>query len=127
MSNLHIHIPHKSPSIQEDLNSFLHAKDFSVNSIKEVLEKIKTYLTFFIESFSSTISQASANIETKSTLSIPFLEQCLEEISFHSTTLLEIYQTSYLEEFDALKCFPLCELVIHEIIGNCIQKHKQII
>lgn len=128
MSHLHIHIPHKHPSIEKELNSFLQLEITTTQNIEDILTKICSYLSFFIESFSTILNQAKKSIKkNKPTDAILLLEQSLDQITFHSKLILEKYKTNYLDYYDALKCFPLCELVIREIIFFNLKLHKNIV
>lgn len=126
MGHLHIHIPHRSLSIQHELNNFLRLDNISIELIVEILNKIKKYLNFFMESYSKIFLEAINNISYNNlTDSIASLQRCLEELDFHNSYLIEIYEVTYIEHYDALKCFPLCEFVIKKIIHYCLDIHKK--
>lgn len=117
--HLHIHFHEKKPSIQEDLNTFLQFEEFSKEQVVDVLHKMDSYLSYFFESFSKIFKDAIKAIEKQEIhKSITLLQQGLEEITFHHISLNEVYESSYIEYFDATKCFPLSEVVLHSIISN---------
>ena len=116
--HLHIHIAEKQPSIQNQLNEFLQLDEKNLEDIVSILQKLQSYLSYFFESFSKIFSDTITAINDKDlSKSITLLEQCLDEITFHHISLNEVYESSFIEYFDATKCLPLSELTIQEIIS----------
>lgn len=122
--HLHIHFAKKKPSIQNELNEFLQLEEKTQEHVVSILQKLQSYLSYFFESFSKIFSDTILAIEKKDlSKSITLLEQCLEEITFHHTSLNEVYESTYIEYFDATKCLPLSELTIQEIISYFIHSY----
>ncbi|MFT4244569.1 MAG: hypothetical protein ACMXYB_03910 [Candidatus Woesearchaeota archaeon] len=116
--HLHIHFPKKKPSIQVQLNEFLQLEEKNSDEIIKVLQLLKSYLSYFFESFASIFSDTISAIKNRNlSKSITLLEHCLEEITFHHISLNEVYESKFIEYFDATKCLPLSELTIQEIIS----------
>ena len=123
--HLHIHFAKKKPSIQDQLNEFLQLEEKNYEEIIEVLQHLKSYLSYFFESFASIFSDTISAIKNKNlSKSITLLEQCLEEITFHHISLNEVYESSFIEYFDATKCLPLSELTIQEIISYFLTSYN---
>ena len=123
--HLHIHFAKKKPSIQYQLNQFLQLEEKNSDEIIEVLQHLKSYLSYFFESFASIFSDTISAIKNKNlSKSITLLEQCLEEITFHHISLNEVYESSFIEYFDATKCLPLSELTIQEIISYFLTSYN---
>lgn len=79
-----------------------------------------------MESYSNLFKKAIENINSNNTTQlIASLQLCLEELELQNSYLLETYENSYIDHYDALKCFPLCEFVIKKIMSNFINEHKK--
>ncbi|MFP4402608.1 MAG: hypothetical protein ACLFPL_05270 [Candidatus Nanoarchaeia archaeon] len=115
--HIHIHHHEKHPCIQNELNEFLQSKALDNSIVENTISYLNPYLSYFSDILHTLFSQISQTISTQEYhLTIGYLEQSLDEISFQLLEFEKEFETNFVEHVDAKNCLPLSQVVIKEII-----------